>query len=97
MAKEEDAEIMEVVVSHFKELLSAKDGKGGLKEFLEENISNKLSEVESRELDREVDLEEVKRVVKGLAKRKSSGIDAIPNDFFQKGWEWIKDDLVEVV
>lgn len=32
-----------------------------------------------------------------MARKKSSGMDGILNEFYQRSWDWIKDDLLEVV
>ena len=42
-----------------------------------------LSLEERSRLDREVEIEEVEEVIKKLARRKSPGLDGIPNEFYQ--------------
>ena len=65
--------------------------------YLESMIVNKLSVEDRTSIEREVDSQEIERVVNNLAKGKSPGMDGIPNEFYQRCWDCIKEDLGELV
>ncbi|CAL4162002.1 unnamed protein product, partial [Meganyctiphanes norvegica] len=62
-------------------------------QFIEEKISNNISNV----LDREVDNDEIYQAIKKLNANKSPGLDGIPNEFYLKYWDIIGNDVSEVI
>jgi len=82
---------------YYTRLYQSEDRGRGMKGYLDSLIVNKLSVEERISIEREVDSQEIERVVQTLAKGKSPGIDGIPNEFYQKCWEHIREDLEELV
>lgn len=81
----------------FARLYKSEDRGRSVIGFLESVIVNKLSYEERISIEREVETQEIEGVVKNLAKGKSPGMDGFPNEFYQRSWDWIKEDLGEVV
>jgi hypothetical protein len=83
--------------SFFEHLYKSEDDGRSAVGFLEGVLVNKLSAEERMKLDGEVELQEIEVVVHRLAKGKSPGMDGIPNEFFQRSWEIIQEDLGDLV
>lgn len=94
---EDEEQIRGEFSKFYSRLYQSEDSGREVREYLESVITNKLSVEDRDSLERAVDGQEIERVVKGLAKGKSPGLDGVPNEFYQRCWDWIKEDLEEVV
>ena len=93
----EDDRIRWEFSNFFSRLYQSEDRGRSVRGYLESVIINKLPIEDRISIEREVDLQEIERVVKNLAKGKSPGIDGVPNEFYQRCWDCIKEDLGELV
>lgn len=94
---EGEDEVREEVSKHFRAFLSSNDNGASVEEYLENNIIFRISKEDREVLEREVEMEEIKRLVKKLVKKKSPGIDGIMNKLYQAYWDWIKEDMSMVI
>ena len=90
---EDEGRIQREFSDFYSKLYQSEDRGRAAKEFLDSVLVNKLSSEEREWLEREVDPQEIERVVKNLAKGKSPGLDGFPNEFYQRCWEYIREDL----
>ena len=93
----DEERIREEFFNFFANLYKSEDRGGLVRGFLEEVLVNKLSLEDRTIIEREVEIQEIEAVVHKLAKGKSPGLDGIPNEFYQRCWDSIKDDLGELV
>lgn len=84
---EEEEDMLEEAFAFFTDLLSKRrEGRSNV-DYLKENIDSRLSMEEGVRLDEEVRIVEVEHVVKKLARKKSLGLNMIPNEFYHDCWE----------
>ena len=67
-----------------------------INEFLE-FMDQRLSEEEREELERDITLEEMEKVVKLMPNNKSPGLDGIPIEFYKQYWELIGDEVHKII
>ena len=60
-------------------------------------LDTKISEIERHTLEKEISETEIFNAVKSLNCKKSPGIDGIPNDFYIKYWDIIKNEVSKIV
>ena len=60
-------------------------------------VQQKLTDVEKNELEEEITIEEIKKIVMSMKSCKSPGGDGLISDFYQLYWEANENDFVEVV
>lgn len=48
-------------------------------------------------LMRPIDMIKLEEAVRKMAKDKAPGLDGFTTNFFQEGWEWLKDDILDIV
>jgi hypothetical protein len=56
--------------------------------------SEKLSDFDRADMDREFSKEEIKYVIDQMERNKAAGPDGFPIEFYQSCWEIVKDDLM---
>jgi len=91
-------EMEQNLVDHFKDLLTEPQVN---RRTAIERICNEIPELITRDqnlaLMRAATLEEVEEIVKGMKKNKAPGPNGFTVEFYQEGWKFLGQDILEVV
>jgi hypothetical protein len=60
-------------------------------------MDKKLTCDESEDLEKDLTINEIKKIICSMKQYKSPGLDGIINEFYQIYWDTIKKDLFEVL
>ena len=91
-------EIEQVLVKHFKELLTEPNvDRGEAIERICKEIWSRFTREKNQALMRAATLEEVEEVVKGMKKNKAPGPDGFTVEFYEAGWDFLGQDILDVV
>jgi hypothetical protein len=61
------------------------------------SINSFSSFPESEDLEKDLTINEIKKIICSMKQYKSPGLDGIINEFYQIYWDTIKEDLYEVL
>jgi hypothetical protein len=61
------------------------------------SVPRLITRVHNRQLEKDITLEEVEKVVKSLPKEKAPDLDMIPSKFFQQYWLEVGSDMIALV
>ncbi|KAK3531523.1 hypothetical protein QTP70_024911, partial [Hemibagrus guttatus] len=91
------SQIRKQTVSFYSKLYRSE--LAAVQEVKEDFVSNlpKITEESSRELDRELTLEELEVALNSMQNGRSPGIDGLPVEFFKAFWSVIGQDLLDVL
>lgn len=90
-------EIKEVAHNYFKNLLVAGEQKADNVDFLQQILSNKVSEQRNNEPEKEVTAEEIREAIWSMHPEKALGLDGFTIAFYKSHWETTKNDLVRMI
>ena len=60
-------------------------------------MDKKITCDESEDLEKDLTINEIKKIIFSMKQYKSPGLDGIINEFYQIYWDTIKEDLFEVL
>ena len=95
---EKQKEIEETLNSYYADLLEEPnvDRRQAQSEIFR-HIPRIITQEHNQILMRPVEMPELEEVVKQMARDKSPGPDGFTTNFFQEGWEWLKEELLDIV
>eukprot|EP00253_Pinus_taeda_P033889 PITA_33889 len=94
----EQEEIEQVLVEHYKWILTeTQDNIGEAIEQVCKEIPKIITAEQNRALMRVATMEEVEEVVMNMKKGKVSGPDGFSSEFYQAGWHFLGQDVLEAV
>jgi exonuclease III len=91
----EKKDIQRVATDFYKDLWKKRRVSHRVRQQMIERISRKLTAIEKEELDKKLTMEEMKKTTNMMKKGKSTGIDGIPAEFYQK-FEFVTEWLYEL-
>lgn len=94
----EHERIEQVLVGYHKDLLTEPQvDRGAATEIFCKEIPKIITEDQNKALMRATTLEEVEEIVKGMNKNKALGPDGYTVEFYQAGWHFLGQEILEVV
>ena len=94
----ENSDIIELYINkYYEKLYKNEPFDETLQNKFLDLINNKISDAEKETLETNVTEDEIYTAVKNLSTNKAPGIDGIPIEFYQKYWNIIKNEFVQII
>ena len=90
-------EILDEQINFYANLFSTEGWDKNVAEELVTHMDKKLTCDESEDLEKDLTINEIKKIFFSMKQYKSPGLDGIINEFYQIYWDTIKEDLFEVL
>ena len=90
-------EILDEQINVYSNLFSTEGWDKSVAEELVTHMDNKFTCNESEDLEKDLTINEIKKIIFSMKQCKSPGLDGIINEFYQLYWDTIKEDLFEVL
>jgi hypothetical protein len=90
-------EILDEQIHFYANLFSTEGWDKNVAEELITHMDKKLTCDESEDLEKDLTINEIKKIFFSMKQYKSPGLDGIINEFYQIYWDTIKEDLFEVL
>ena len=85
------------VKNYYKKLYTKEECNENLKEWFLSLVTKKLTELDRRELDKEINEKEIFDAISSTKQGKSPGIDGIPIEFYLEYWNIIKVEICSII
>jgi hypothetical protein len=90
-------EILDEQINFYANLFSTEGWDKNVAEELVTHMNKKLTCDKSEDLEKDLTINEIKKIIFSMKQYKSPGLDGIINEFYQIYWDTIKEDLYEVL